>query len=130
MDQGRRRRRDRKLPLELGLPGLEKPQLLLQRLDRGVIIGDELDQLAGPALDAGQVRFLTVEGRILFAAQPVHLAVELLAELLEQVGGHQPDLRPARTASSRTWIRMFRRLLQVPLLRAAAQPKRFWLILT
>ena len=71
---------------QLGLPAFEKPQLVLQRLDRGVVVGDELDQLAGPALDAGQVRFLTVEGRILLAAQPVYLAVELLAELLEQVG--------------------------------------------
>jgi hypothetical protein len=63
VDQGCRRRRDPKRPLELGLPGLEELQFVLQRLDRCIVIGDELDQLAGPALYARQIRFLALRER-------------------------------------------------------------------
>src|SRR5262249_13543475 len=64
----------------------------------------------GPITEGGLRRtgtLLSVEGRVLLAAQPVHLAVVLLAERLEQVGIHQARLEAGQDGvledTPRTW---------------------------
>jgi hypothetical protein len=61
--------------------GLEQSQLILERIDWGIVLRDEFHQLADAPVDAAKLRLLCLDRGILLVAQAVHLGVEYLAEL-------------------------------------------------
>ena len=90
MDEWRGCRRDGERARELGLPRFRRLQLVLQRLDGRVVLGDEFDQLADTPFDPSELGTLRLERSILLGAKPVELAMELGAELLEERGVYEP----------------------------------------
>lgn len=127
MDQRRRRVGCGKLVLQRQLTCLEVDQLLLQSAHWRIVIGDQLDDPANAALDASEVSALGLGCSVYVDAQTVDLAMELLADSSGAISWLR---NPSRIIASSVSRRMFKRLVQVPRLRAAAQPNRLALILT
>jgi hypothetical protein len=94
MDERRRRVDYGKLVLQRQLTCLDVDQFLLQSAHWRIVIGDQLDDPANAALDAIEVDALGLGCSVSVDAQTVDLAVEFLAERLEQVRGHQLAAQP------------------------------------
>jgi hypothetical protein len=112
-----------------GERGFERDLALLELVELGLKsrapqpLGNGLNHPAQLPADIVKLALLNPLVRLAVAALPVHLAVELGDELLDQLGRHEPVLEPVRISPSRTGRLMLRLLLQVPWRRAAEQER-------
>ena len=96
MDQGRRRRCLGQPFAQLDLALLQGPELILECPDGSVVIHDQLDQTRDPAVDPRQLVPPCLDRCCLIHPQPIDLAMELLAEGLEQIRRHEAVLQPVQ----------------------------------